>query len=370
MNKLFSVKRDLYIDFAKGLATLSVIFIHTTFWSGQFYVPREWRILSLLFDVPIFFALSGLTSSGNVEKTFYRLLKLQITYMVFVTFLFFFDSFFKVFLENIWGREVFRDFFLTFGEKYKENTLSGSFDWTVLGNWWLHQYRNCDTFPVVMGSFWYLKVYYIVTVFGVLAIRFFKHHIWWIIAICVTLILIFNLEPSYYPTGQVGHVAFYLAVFLLAFELKGKVLSQKQIIGGGAFVLLSLGLMFGYYGKEIFYLMNKQKFPPKIPYIVWSFLSLFLVFVFYQRYRVEKESMITFIGKNAIFFYFAQGISSSLIYFLVIPLKDQIHWAILLGGIFVINIFLAILLAKIIKKMDEKVWQILSFLREKTKINS
>jgi fucose 4-O-acetylase-like acetyltransferase len=78
------MKRDLYIDFAKGLATLSIIFIHTAFWSGQLYLPSEVRTLSLLIDVPVFFALSGLTSGNNVEKTLYRLLKLQVTYMIFV----------------------------------------------------------------------------------------------------------------------------------------------------------------------------------------------------------------------------------------------------------------------------------------------
>ena len=94
------MKRDLYIDFAKGLATLSIIFIHTAFWSGQLYLPSEVRTLSLLIDVPVFFALSGLTSGNNVEKTLCRLLKLQVTYMIFVTFLFFLDGFMKLcFLE-------------------------------------------------------------------------------------------------------------------------------------------------------------------------------------------------------------------------------------------------------------------------------
>jgi len=91
------MKRDLYIDYAKGLATLSIVFIHTVFWSGQFYVSNEIRIFSLLFDVPIFFALSGLTSSGNIDKTFRRLLKLQITYMIFVTGLLFLIVFSRFF---------------------------------------------------------------------------------------------------------------------------------------------------------------------------------------------------------------------------------------------------------------------------------
>lgn len=90
------MKRDLYIDFAKGLATLSIIFIHTAFWSGQFYIPAEVRVFSLVFDVALFYALSGITSGSNIEKTLYRLLKLQITYMIFVTLLFFYG----LFLQN------------------------------------------------------------------------------------------------------------------------------------------------------------------------------------------------------------------------------------------------------------------------------
>ena len=118
------MKRDLYIDYAKGLATLSIVFIHTVFWSGQFYVSNEMRIFSLLFDVPIFFALSGLTSSGNIDKTFRRLLKLQITYMIFVTGLFFFDGFFKVFLQSFFDKETYQNFFLNFQSVIKDKNQS------------------------------------------------------------------------------------------------------------------------------------------------------------------------------------------------------------------------------------------------------
>ena len=49
--KKIYMKRDLYIDFAKGFATISIIFIHTAFWSGQFYLPTEVRVFSLVFDL-------------------------------------------------------------------------------------------------------------------------------------------------------------------------------------------------------------------------------------------------------------------------------------------------------------------------------
>jgi hypothetical protein len=86
-------------------------------------------------------------------------------------------------------------------------------------------------------------------------------------------------------------------------------------------VAAALIWMFWYYGNEIFYKINKNKFPPQIPYIIWAQFSLVTLFVLYNRLKITKENFITYIGKNAIFFYFAQGISSSLVYFLVVPLK-------------------------------------------------
>ena len=363
------MQRDLYIDFAKGLATLSVIFIHTVFWSGQFYVTTEIRIFSLIFDVVLFYALSGITSGSNLEKTFYRLLKLQITYMFFVTFVFFADYFFKVFGLNFFGVDWMKNFYSTFGEKYVPRSLSTQPQWQSLGNWYLHKYTNADTFPVVMGSFWYLKVYFILTVFGVLILKFFKKHINWFIALCFGLTLIFSIFPHYYPSGQTGYVAFYLGVFLIGHQLKGKKIPTKWIPILFGLVAAALVWMFWYYGSEIFYKINKLKFPPKIPYIIWLLFGIVTLFVGYNRSKISKNNFVIYIGKNAIFYYFAQGISSSLIYFLVVPMVDKVHWILLLIGIFIINVILAMILAEFFKKIDAIGWKFLEFLRKKTVTN-
>lgn len=360
------MKRDLYIDFAKGLATISVIFIHTVFWSGQFYVPTEVRVLSLLFDVVLFYALSGITSGGNIEKTLYRLLKLQITYMIFVTLIFFLDYFFKVFGINVFGIEWLKDFYSTFGGKYIPQNISTEPQWQNLGNWYLHSYSNADTFPVIMGSFWYLKVYYILTVFGVLIIRFFPKHINWFIGLCFALTILFNAIPNYYPSGQVGYVAFYLGVFLIGNRMKGKKITKKWIPLLYGVVAVGLIWVFWTYGSEIFYKMNKNKFPPKIPYVIWISFSVVSLFVFYNRLKISKKSLVTHIGENAIFFYFAQGISSSLVYFLVVPLKEMMPWWVLLIIIFSINLVFSYFLAGILKKIDDFGWKILEVLRKKT----
>lgn len=366
---MFIMKRDLYIDFAKGVATISIIFIHTAFWSGQLYIPTEIRVISLLFDVPLFFALSGITSGNNIEKTFYRLLKLQITYMIFVTLLFFGDYFFKVFGLTFFGLEHLQTFYATFGGKYMPLSISTAPQWQNLGNWYLHSYTNADTFPVVMGSFWYLKVYYILTVFGVLILKFFPKHISYFIALCFGLTLLFNLLPYYYPNGQVGYVAFYLGLFLTANKIKGKKIPKKLIPFLYGIFFTILFILYFKFGEDIFLKMNKNKFPPKLLYIFWSSFSLITLFVLYNRLRIQKENIFTYVGKNAIFFYFAQGISSSLVYFIVSPLKENVNWVILIFGIYITNIVMAFGIAKILQKTDKLGWDILSFMKRKTAVS-
>lgn len=66
------------------------------------------------------------------------------------------------------------------------------------------------------------------------------------------------------------------------------------------------------------------------------------------------------------FLYFAQGISSSLVYFLVVPLKEYMPWWLLMILIYIINILLAFMISAGLKKVDTLGWNILEFLRRKT----
>jgi hypothetical protein len=217
-----------------------------------------------------------------------------------------------------------------------------------------------------MGSFWYLKVYFILTVFGVLILRFFPKHINWFIALCLGLTLMFNILPQFYPSGQVGYVALYLGIFLIAHQLKGKKIPTKWIPMLYGILILILIFLFWNSGKELFLKMNKAKFPPKLLYIFWSSFSLLTLFVLYNRLKINKNNFITYIGKNAIFYYFAQGISSSLVYFIVVLLKDAMPWGILLVFIFAINVLLAVIIAEGLKKIDAFGWRTLQYLRKKT----
>ncbi len=64
-------KRNEYIDYLKGIASIGIIAIHTAFWSGQSYTPEWFWNLTLLLDVPFFFYLSGWGgqySKKSIEK--------------------------------------------------------------------------------------------------------------------------------------------------------------------------------------------------------------------------------------------------------------------------------------------------------------
>ena len=56
-------KRNYNIDFLRGIATISIIVIHTAFWSGTAYLPEWVSNITLLLDVPEFIFISGITST-------------------------------------------------------------------------------------------------------------------------------------------------------------------------------------------------------------------------------------------------------------------------------------------------------------------
>lgn len=60
--------RNVYLDFFRGCATISVMLIHTAFHSGASYVPYWFANITLLFDVPVFFFLAGWALQINIKK--------------------------------------------------------------------------------------------------------------------------------------------------------------------------------------------------------------------------------------------------------------------------------------------------------------
>ena len=93
------------------------------------------------------------------------------------------------------------------------------------------------------------------------------------------------------------------------------------------------------------------------------------IYLIFYLVILLKDNFINYIGKNAIFYYFAQGMSSSVVYFLVATLKESVNTWVLMVLIYVLNVALAIVFAEILKKIDDYGWKVLEFLRKRTAEN-
>lgn len=96
------------------------------------------------------------------------------------------------------------------------------------------------------------------------------------------------------------------------------------------------------------------KFPPTNTYLYWSLLSISLAVIYICRNsrssKFEKNlKYIEFIGKNSIYFYFAQGISSSLLYY-ILPIVDVKIWFIRFIILAIFNIIFTLFLGFSMKK--------------------
>ena len=91
----------------------------------------------------------------------------------------------------------------------------------------------------------------------------------------------------------------------------------------------------------------------------WAGFALITTAVGYNRLKISQPNFVVYVGQNAIFFYFGQGLSSSLIYPLVEALKDDWAWYMLLPLAFVCNVILASIIAKILQMYDAWAWKLL-----------
>jgi hypothetical protein len=334
MDKMSVRERNPFIDAVKGITLCAVIFIHTCFWSGQSYVPGFMRNISLLVDVPIFFFLSGMTCSGNIGRTFKRLVNLQVSYMLFVT------LFFCVCAP-----------------------CNNEIDFTYLLNWYIHDYENSAPFPVVMGSMWYLQVYFSVALLGTFCVRYLSPK--WItltiaLLLCGIVVMTIGRVESIFNSleipGLVRRTVFYLPIFLLGVQMKNINIKPRAIYFGCFLIFIFFAAVYVWYG--CFPNVQKSKFPPHAFYFLWSIPSLFAVAVCKSRMTFAKAQWLIHIGKNSLSYYFAQGIAASLLYLFVRYGVNYLHWTILLPLMFMINLLLSVAIAEIYRICERTIRRI------------
>ncbi len=323
-----SLKRDKYLDFYRGVAAVSIIFIHTVFWSGENYIPDYLRTLALLLDVPFFVFLSGWSVyySSNIIKIFDNIIRIWLRYILFISLI---DIIEIVFLHteslslSVWLNQCF---------------------FAVKG--------TTPNFRVVTGSLWFLPMWIPVVLVGGACSIFLKEndsHS----NLCKRLLLFFLVGIISYSTGRITtyfllpHMfCFYMFFFLLGYYFACNYVQWTRIQYIGICVMLGfLWLLSGHILHVSPQDLQTAKFPPNMMYLAVSLLSVTTALFLRNKLNivVEKCSLLIFIGKNALCFYFAQGIGSSLLYH-VYPLFLSAGWELTLMVCFLINFAITLVL--------------------------
>lgn len=320
--------RDSYIDFVRGLTSISIIFIHTVWWSGEAYVPFWLRQASLLIDVPIFFFLAGLTlREKDYLSTLKGLLNNQLKWLFFLVL-------YSIFFICVTDSNIQWITFL------KSNFYS--FDSNII---W--------SYPVLFGSMWFMPVFITVSILFIFVRLIFDYSMRKKLIdklyLFVTLILIF-----FYIS--LGFNFFYLPIlasFYLIFYSFGFLAIDIQKISLKYFVISLLTLLF----LQILIIksntewLNLQvwKFGPSVEYLVPSFFSISII-LFFRHRLMFKDNIMMWIGKNAMFIYFAQGISSSLLFKIGNYISVE-NWLIRLSILFFINVAIALIITFLLNQI-------------------
>lgn len=289
-------KRDVSIDFWRGMAIISVILIHTVFHSGERYVPISIACISLLFDIPVFMFISGMVYAikGDFASKIKEIVHLLYRWTIFVVILFIY--LYIVDKENVF----FKDFFSWISFRPSANSIYS------IG---------------LKYSLWFM-IYYIQSVLLCsLVIDFFKHKKFSLKYYGYFLILLFfmlistNNGVSYFSLSSnlLGYAFFFILGYI---AYNNNFLDKLWKYGVSIFTLLIIILgLFKFNGFSISDLQTLKGNMSYI-YVLVSLFSLFTVLFLKNKFKYKSffAKVISFVGKNSICMYFAQGISSSLLY--------------------------------------------------------
>lgn len=315
-------ERNHLIDVLRGITALNIIVIHTVWWSGQGYVPDWVRNLVLLLDVPMFFFLAGWSASyAKAIHVFRGLLENQKKWLFFMFF---------------YGLIV--EFFYTPGYSMMQWIRIFFFEFPNYSSW---------VYPVLFGSLWFMPIFIGVSLIAIPFRLIFENldelnrkrmglSVVWIFALAFAYVAlgnsILNLSIA---------VLFYAIFYTLGYYTKDITIKNSKILLLYLILIVFAEIiLYRFFSVDVFELQT-WKFGPSVPYLIPSMISIVLVLFIKSKWYPKEHRLITWVGKNAIFLYFAQGISSSILYefLLYIPL---IYWPVRFLIALVFNVILAL----------------------------
>lgn len=326
--------RDRSLDFFRGIAALNIIIIHTFFWSGEKYIPQIVQSFVLLIDVPFFLFLAGwsFVYCKSINRNIYHLFLIWSKWVGFVC--------------------VFGGICCFLGLRGIGDTLD------FLKNLFFDV--SFSAFPVFSGSMWYMPVYIsVLLAIGTIILIIKKTA-----DSKNTIANLFYIIVAMYFYNQFGGVIlnlsgqflFYSAFFLLGYVSKDTIISKEKMIILEIVNISAILYLGGVLNINVLDL-QRAKFPPTIIYGLASLI--FITLTIYIRPFLADNSFkwVQHVGKNAIYYYFSQGISSSLIYYWVdAAVLKRMNPVVIAGIAITINLVIATIIAEIYRLIYERIY--------------
>lgn len=230
---------------------------------------------------------------------------------------------------------------------------------------------NDDILLVVGGSFWFIYMFFIVTVLcnSIICIynKYFKNlsNFKYIILISFLFygISLFKQDFIFISTEILMYsFIYFLGYYLYNFKIK----NLKCFLGISSIFIFLITCLYFFTDFNILN-MQSYKFLYSFYYLLYSMISILIVFYLKDKINISSKNLVSYIGKNALIFYFCQGIGASMIYF-ILPHVSKFNILLTIILMFIFNFSITIIsfiLYKVLHLLINKIKVKISFIKEK-----
>jgi len=313
-----SIERSTYIDFFRGVMMLSVIHIHTLYWSLAKFTPDSLRHAAYLLDIPVFFFISGYlfkTASFpvSVRAALKQFLRLYLHYVI-ISFLVAAGILLWIRIDGgispagIW------------------ESLSSIFKVKLKGELW-------RVLKMYDGNLWYIRTYFLLLLLSPLLVGlplFRRAKIPLILFLFVVYALTLHAYKGHkFIWEDWSQILFYALFFVLGaiYRAGEKDFGLKEAAYSLGINLLLAGLVFHLDGNTL--KMTPYKFPPNYQYLIYTML-LVHVFILARPYWGQPKSAaikpLVWAGRNSYVLYLFQGAVCSIPIYFVHQLGTDNSW--------------------------------------------
>lgn len=175
-------------------------------------------------------------------------------------------------------------------------------------------------FPVVAGSIWYLPIYFVCILVNTVIMAVFqknarkKELCMTYMFLLAAVFLWVSHRGSFFVLNDL-YFLFYSFFWMLGYNRMGKMKSVRKL--AGVMVIVAVGFCLSSYLLNFrLYDIQSAKFHPTIKYGIASMPAILIAKYLDGKYN-RFNKIFVHIGRSAVFYYFGQGVGSSLNYYVV-----------------------------------------------------